>query len=37
MHHGLETLTGQEGMALSCAGGYSGWILGELSSQKEEW
>ena len=33
MHHGLETLPVQEGMALSCAGGYSGWILGRNSSQ----
>ena len=24
-------------MALRCAGGCSGWVLGELSSQKEEW
>ena len=29
------TVTGWEGMALSCTGGGSGWIVGNISSQKE--
>ena len=31
------TVIGQEGMALSCARGSSGWILGKKNYSQKEW